>query len=280
MVNPIFLDAVQEGETRLAATIKHYALPMPANIQRIDAMTSYVEDLILTKGSGGQTIVFTNTKDDADRLIASDAFSSLKCQVLHGDISQGTRQLTIRKFKEGAINVLVATDVAARGLDIAGVDLVLHFGPPNSADDYVHRSGRTGRAGRNGTSIMLFSRSEGMRLSQFERALNFKYEYTARPSLKEIIESSALVALKKAEEVNDDVAEFFLPYANDIINSISAPNIESESNSEDEDNLSSEKILVVDPNYVQNQTAELIAKLLAIISNKKEIEYRFFQFFS
>jgi superfamily II DNA/RNA helicase len=70
MVNPVFLDAVQEGETRLAATIKHLAVRLPNLSNRIDALTSYVEDLIITQGAGGQTIVFTNTKEEADNLVS------------------------------------------------------------------------------------------------------------------------------------------------------------------------------------------------------------------
>ena len=96
--------------------------------------------------------------------MASDCFGQLKCQVLHGDISQGSRQATLRQFREGGLDVLVATDVAARGLDVAGVDLVLHTAAPASPDDYVHRSGRTGRAGRSGTSVLLYTAQEERKL--------------------------------------------------------------------------------------------------------------------
>jgi ATP-dependent RNA helicase DeaD len=77
-------------------------------------------------------------------LYTSDSFGQLRVQVLHGDISQFARQNTIKQFKEGLVDVLVATDVAARGLDIAGVNLVIHMSPPADHDTYVHRSGRTG----------------------------------------------------------------------------------------------------------------------------------------
>lgn len=100
------------------------------------------------------------------RQVNSDCFGQLKVQVLHGDISQNSRQATIRQFREGNIDVLVATDVAARGLDIAGVDLVVHTAPPSSPDDYVHRSGRTGRAGRNGTAVMLYTSNEERKLGE------------------------------------------------------------------------------------------------------------------
>ena len=112
---------------------------MPQARSRVEAISSFAEDLILTKGAGGQTIVFTNTKEEADNLFGSECFGKMRTQVLHGDISQNTRQATIKQFREGQLEVLIATDVAARGLDIAGVDLVLHTAPPNDHDTYVHR---------------------------------------------------------------------------------------------------------------------------------------------
>ena len=130
MIEPIFLDAVQEGETRLAPTIEHVAIRLPPIYDRVEAVSTFAEDILLTKGAGGQTIVFTNTKEEADRLAASDCFGQFKTQVIHGDIGQNSRQTIIKQFKEGKIEVLVATDVAARGLDIAGVDLVVHVSPP------------------------------------------------------------------------------------------------------------------------------------------------------
>ena len=114
MDHPVFLDAVQEGETRLADTITHLAVRLPPARDRFEAISSVAEDLILTKCMGGQSIVFTNTKEEADRLVSSDCLGSLRAQVLHGDISQNTRQTTLKALKQGSIDVLVATDVAAR----------------------------------------------------------------------------------------------------------------------------------------------------------------------
>lgn len=305
MVNPIFLDAVQEGETRLAATIKHLAVRLPDINNRLSAVSSFVEDLILTKGAGGQTIVFTNTKDEADNLVASDCFGQFRPMVIHGDISQNTRQTTIRQFKEGQIDVLVATDVAARGLDIAGVDLVLHTGPPSDPDTYVHRSGRTGRAGRNGTSIILYAGSEERRLSMYEQALNFQFLRTGPPTLREITESSAAVASKKLNQVNPEVIKHFVPHAlrllqefkpiaqrqreksfEDDLSSGSADHVEEddESNKDgalkvkslilsDEEKLAREEI-VSSKMYSGEQVEELMARCLAAISNRDSITSR------
>ena len=218
MKNPIFLDAVQEGETRLATTIKHLAIRLPPGNDRLERVEDLLENLILTKGMGGQTIVFTNKKEDADILSGSSCFGQLKTQVLHGDISQATRQTTLKQFKEGNLDVLIATDVAARGLDIAGVDLVVHACPPLDHDTYVHRSGRTGRAGRNGTSVVLFSgSSDESALFKFESLLQFKFERVGPPSARDIAEASATLASKKLTKVSDDVVSYFKPYSRSLI---------------------------------------------------------------
>lgn len=218
MKDPVFLDAVQEGETRLASTITHYGLPLlVSGRNRIKTVSSLIEDLILTKGAGGQTIIFTNTKEDADLLVTSGCFGRLTSQVLHGDIGQSMRQTTLRQFKDGSIDVLVATDVAARGLDIAGVELVIHTALPNDPDSYVHRSGRTGRAGRSGTSIALYTNEEERKMRMFEKQLNFKFMKMGAPTEKEISEASTNYAVQKLSKVDDDVIRHFAPYASTVI---------------------------------------------------------------
>ena len=258
MHKPIFLDAVQEGETRLADTIRHVAVRLPPVHDRFEAISSVAEDLILTKGKGGQTIVFTNTKDEADRLVSSDFLGTLRTQVLHGDISQNTRQTTIKALKQGSIDVLVATDVAARGLDIAGIDLVVHTSPPNDHDTYVHRSGRTGRAGRNGTSVLLFSGNEERKLGMYENALQFKFERAGPPSAAEIVEASALYATKKLNLVDEDVKNYFLPHARSMMKSYS-----KDAQVDDDDK-----------NYSANDVEEILAKAMAAISNRQTITSR------
>lgn len=274
MKDPIFLDAVQEGETRLASTITHYALPIQSGPgeRLINTISGLIEDIILTKGEGGQTIVFTNTKEDADILVNSDCFGRLKAQVLHGDISQATRQTTLKQFKDGSIDVLVATDVAARGLDVAGVELVIHTAPPNDADSYVHRSGRTGRAGRSGTSVLLHTSSDYSRLKQFERALNFQFTHMAAPSVAELSLASSSFAVKQMTLVEDEVIDHFRPYARDLIKKAEAGElfdnvgIEGAIAEKQESSVGSGK----------NTTAveNLIARCIAAISNRMTIPVR------
>jgi superfamily II DNA/RNA helicase len=100
-------------------------------------------------------------------------FGKMSIAPLHGDIPQSQRQYTLRQFKDKFIDILIATDVAARGLDISGVELVVHMNPPKNIDQYVHRSGRTGRAGRPGTTILFHTREESRELQALEDDLNF-----------------------------------------------------------------------------------------------------------
>ncbi len=139
---------------------------------------------ILQNDSQGKAIVFTNTRVMADRLNgvlrANDAF---RVYVLHGEKDQKDRKLAIERFKQGPAGVLVATDVAARGLDISELDLVINFDMPRSGDDYLHRVGRTGRAGAEGVAISLVAPHEWNLMSSIERYLRRQFE---RRTIKEL----------------------------------------------------------------------------------------------
>jgi superfamily II DNA/RNA helicase len=107
----------------------------------------------------------------------------VKAFVLHGDKDQKDRKLAIDRFKQGGSKVLVATDVAARGLDVEGMDLVINFDMPRSGDEYVHRIGRTGRAGGDGLAISLICHGDWNLMSSIERYLKQKFE---RRNIKEV----------------------------------------------------------------------------------------------
>ena len=270
MKEPVFLDAIKEGETRLAPTIEHLALRLPPvhENSRLEGVSAFVEDIILTRGKGGQTIVFTNTKEEADKLSAAACFGNFNAQVIHGDIGQNSRQNTIKNFKEGTVEVLVATDVAARGLDIAGVDLVVHTCPPGDSDTYVHRSGRTGRAGRNGTSVLLYSGREERRLGHFENDLNFKFTKVGPPSAREIAASCATFAVRRLDRVNPEVVDHFKPHALAILESLERRREGNENNIDNDDENDDE----IDDNDTSSEM--LIARCLAAISNRNQISSR------
>ena len=128
-------------------------------------------NLLLLAGDE-RTLVFVRTREDTQGLadkLAGDGFLALP---IHGDLAQAQRTRTLQAFKRGAIHTLIATDVAARGLDITDVTSVVHFDPPIDAETYVHRSGRTGRAGQKGRSYMLVTKSragQAQRLYRFAR---------------------------------------------------------------------------------------------------------------
>jgi len=125
-----------------------------------------------------QAIVFVNSKLGAARLARSFERDGLRTTALHGDKSQDERLKALEAFKGGAVDVLVATDVAARGLDIADLPAVFNFDVPFNAEDYIHRIGRTGRAGASGLAVTLVTRSDARLIGDIEKLLKKTIEYT------------------------------------------------------------------------------------------------------
>ncbi|SAK66870.1 DEAD/DEAH box helicase [Caballeronia hypogeia] len=126
-------------------------------------------DHLLRNEELDQAIVFTATKSDADLIANRLADAGFESAALHGDLPQGARNRTIRALREKRVRVLVATDVAARGIDIPGITHVFNYDLPKFAEDYVHRIGRTGRAGRSGTAVSLVHYAEMGALKRIER---------------------------------------------------------------------------------------------------------------
>lgn len=131
---------------------------------------------ILNEKNNPQTIVFCRTKYGADKVARYLYKNQIKVRSIHGDKSQGARQSALKLFKEKKINVLVATDIAARGLDISGLPLVVNYDLPNIPETYVHRIGRTGRAGMEGEAISFCSNEEAQQLNDIENLIKFKIE--------------------------------------------------------------------------------------------------------
>jgi len=114
---------------------------------------SKLNRLIEHLSDGGRTLVFVRTKHGADKLVKKLGNAEIRAVAMHGNLSQNQRERALARFSSGRVPTLVATDVAARGLDVDDITHVINFDPPHSGDDYVHRVGRTGRAGRDGTGI-------------------------------------------------------------------------------------------------------------------------------
>jgi ATP-dependent RNA helicase RhlE len=129
---------------------------------------------LLKSGPNAQTLVFTRTKHGANRLAEQLTHDGLQCAAIHGNKSQSARTRALEDFKEYKVQVLVATDIAARGLDITELPQVVNYELPHVPEDYVHRIGRTGRAGSTGQALSLVSDDERDRLRAIERVLGRK----------------------------------------------------------------------------------------------------------
>ena len=132
--------------------IQQYAIQLTGREQKLDTMVA-----LLNAGGYERAIAFCNTKNMTDRLSGLLQMQGISCQAIHGDIQQRIREQTLKKFKEGKLRVLVATDVAARGLDIDDVDVVLNYDVPDEQEYYIHRIGRTGRAKKHGVAYTLMA---------------------------------------------------------------------------------------------------------------------------
>jgi superfamily II DNA/RNA helicase len=126
-------------------------------------------DHLLRDTSLDQAVVFTATKRDADTIADRLNIAGFAAAALHGDMHQGARNRTLDALRRGHVRVLVATDVAARGIDVPGITHVVNYDLPKFPEDYVHRIGRTGRAGRNGLAISLVNHSENINIKRIER---------------------------------------------------------------------------------------------------------------
>ncbi len=159
--NPARVDV--SGEHAAATTVTHHVHTVAADRKRA-ALTH-----VLKREGAGRVLVFCKTKRGSDRVGEHLERSGIKTAVIHGDKSQGARTRALGDFTTGRVNVLVATDIAARGLDIAQLPLVVNYDLPLVAEDYVHRIGRTGRAGRSGRAVSLVSGPDVRLLRDIQR---------------------------------------------------------------------------------------------------------------
>ena len=149
-----------------AETVQHVLYPVEER-RKIDLFMELLEEY-----NWFQVLVFTSTKEQADQLRLK--LKKHPVAVCHGDKSQGSRRRAIADFKSGKVQILIATEVAARGLDIQGLEYVINFNLPYLAEDYVHRIGRAGRAGQQGRAISFVSREEERSLDSIQRLIGQK----------------------------------------------------------------------------------------------------------
>jgi len=150
----------------VATTVSHEVHPVDASRKR-DLLLH-----VLSQDSRRQTLVFSRTKHGADKLVRYLEQSGLRAAAIHGNKSQNARTRALADFKNGRVTVLVATDIAARGIDIDQLPIVINYDLPMVAEDYVHRIGRTGRAGADGLALSLVSHDESGLLRDIRKLLN------------------------------------------------------------------------------------------------------------
>jgi len=145
-------------------------------------------------------IIFCRTKNDVDTILTHFIDRGYSAEAIHGDVSQGQREKTLAKFRKQKINILVATDVAARGIDVNDLTHVINFSIPRDPEAYIHRIGRTGRAGKEGTAITFITPSEYRQLMFIQRIAKTDIKKSKIPQVDEILKA-------KKKKIHDDLSE-------------------------------------------------------------------------
>ncbi len=207
--------------------ISKYYMKSPVNIKvtpdALAASTIIQEYFVIKKGTKldaitrvldandfKSVIMFCNTKSKVDRIAEQLRLSGYSAEGIHGDKSQARREKAIEMFRKGKIDILVATDVAARGIDIIGIDAVINYHPPQDNEYYVHRIGRTGRAGRQGYACTFVYRDEEYRIAELEAFAGNKIKLARVPVFEENVKEKdckILEAVKNAIE-EGGIAEY------------------------------------------------------------------------
>lgn len=161
------------------------------------------------------------TKKECNSLMISEKLKQ-EVLIIHGEINQKQREASIEAFKKGKVNCLVATDVAARGLDIPMVDLVIQSEPPKDVDSYIHRAGRTARAGRTGTCITLFTKMTESLLYRIESKAKIKFKKIGAPQRMDIINASFRDIKSNIKNIHDTSIDVFRNEAKSLLEDYSA----------------------------------------------------------
>ena len=165
----------------------------------------------LNSKSGQRGIIFCKTKAAVNKLAKNLAINKFSSGAIHGSLTQGIRDRMMGQFRDGHIDILVATDLAARGIDVKDLSYVVNYHLPDTYDAYVHRSGRTARAGASGLSLTIIQKEEAQDISDFEKALDIRFDAFKKADAKSIEENNGLIWANKIfkTKVNKMVSEDF-----------------------------------------------------------------------
>ncbi|SJM94745.1 DEAD/DEAH box helicase [Crenothrix polyspora] len=166
LINPVHIDSATQAEALIT--------------QRVISVTQEHKNILLAHlindGDLQQVLVFANAKNTCNRLVLKLGKADIYAMALHGDKTQSARNLALKKFKQGECRVLIATDLAARGIDIEQLEAVINFDLPRSPNDYIHRIGRTGRAGQSGLAISLLCDEDEAHFRVIEKRMKMRLD--------------------------------------------------------------------------------------------------------
>ncbi|KCV68656.1 hypothetical protein H696_04947 [Fonticula alba] len=195
---------IDTASTAVPSKIAHFTFPIRGHASR-----SLTASLLVSSLRPRRTIVFSNKKTDCTEIAERMQSTGIAAAPVHSDLSQSVRTDLMNRFRKGTLKVLVATDVAARGIDIPECDLVIHTEPPTSLESYVHRSGRTGRAGRTGVVAMFDDGQSNQLLRDISNRAELSF--VDAPTENDFALYSVSDAIDRILEVDDAIAAHYLP---------------------------------------------------------------------
>ncbi len=180
MDDPIEVKVDQQNITNQNISHKYVLVNRRDKAEAVKRVIDYIPELY--------AVIFCRTKIDTQELADELARDGYRAEAIHGDLSQAQRDKVMRKFRSGAVNIMVATDVAARGIDVNNLTHVIHYTLPDSPSYYTHRSGRTARAGKKGVSLTILIPKDKSKMKQISRNLKIEFEKVLLPKHAELLD--------------------------------------------------------------------------------------------
>ncbi|MBE14998.1 MAG: ATP-dependent RNA helicase [Cytophagaceae bacterium] len=210
MVNPIEIIVGSKNEGAKNVSHEFYMVHTRDRYQALKRLSDANPDIF--------SVVFCRTKRDTQKVAEKLIEDGYNAAALHGDLSQNQRDLVMKSFRSRQIQMLVATDVAARGIDVDDITHVINYQLPDEIETYTHRSGRTGRAGKSGTSMVIVTKSESRKIRQLEKILGKKFEQKSIPDGLEICQVQLLHLANSIQttEVHDEI-DAYLPAIEEVL---------------------------------------------------------------
>ncbi|MDD4392488.1 MAG: DEAD/DEAH box helicase [Desulfobacterales bacterium] len=214
LTNPVEVTVGAKNQTPANIVHTYYMTHEKQRYEALKRIIDFTPDMF--------ALIFCRTRKETQTVAESLMQDGYLTESLHGDLSQTQRDYVMRKFRAGNIRILVATDVAARGLDVEDISHVIHYNLPDEAEAYTHRSGRTARAGKSGASIVLINTREMRRIRELQSRGNIRFECGKIPDGRAICEKQLIGLVKKIvdTDVNRNEIADYLPAVYDALGSI------------------------------------------------------------